>query len=221
VIRPGATWGEPYDPASSPPIVDVVGGDAALAAAAGPDVVLRFAPGADSDLGRALGLAGESQDRGAPTAVVPCDVLDLGHGVTAVNMAVLGVAPDRLGWWHRARSVTVEADGRSVGEGRATSVVVASGQYLRGRDLVPRSHPGDGRLEVQVYDVAPGERRALRARLLRGDHLPHPKIAQVSARRVVVRWGRGPVALEVDGRRLAPADRVEIVVRPAGARVLV
>ena len=34
---------------------------------------------------------------------------------------------------------------------RATTVVVLVGQYLRGADVSPRGHPGDGAAEVQVY----------------------------------------------------------------------
>jgi diacylglycerol kinase family enzyme len=52
---------------------------------------------------------------------------------------------------------------------------------------------------VQVYALARGERRAMRLRLAQGAHVPHPRIRELSGRRVEVRvTGRG-LALEVDG----------------------
>jgi diacylglycerol kinase family enzyme len=218
VIRPGTPWGEPVagDPG---PVVDVTGSDADLAAAAAArgGALLRYVPGPGADFARALGIG---PDGGAGTTVAACDLLDLGHGQFAVNAVVLGVAPDRLRARHRLRPVLVEVDGRAVFDGSATTVVVAGGQFLRGADLVPRGHPGDGRVEVQVYALHRAERRAMRARLAGGDHVPHPRIAQASGRRVLVRWDHREAPLEVDGRALATAGELEIVVRPGAVRVL-
>jgi hypothetical protein len=200
-------------------IVDVAGDDAdlATAAAADPDAVLRFTPTAASDLARSLGLGVGAPGTG-PT-VVACDRLDLDDGLVAVNAVVLGTAPDRLRARHRMHPVVVEVDGRVVADGPATTVVVASGQFLRGADLAPRGHPGDGRVEVQIYALAARERRPMRARLGRGDHVPHPRITQAAGRRVRVRWARGPRPCEVDGRARPATDRLEIAVRPAAVRV--
>jgi len=233
-MRPGTPWGEPADAEPGMPVVDVTGGDADLAVAvrAHPGAVLRFVPDHTSDLARALGLAaGTTAQPGhrvdpARGTVLPCDVLVLDDARRAVNAVVSGVAPDRLRRWHRTHPVTVEVDGRVVGEGRATTVVVASGQFLRGTDLAPRGHPGDGRIEVQVYALGPGERRPMRARLPGGDHVPHPHIAQASGRTVVVRWtgsgrrARRGVPLEVDGRPAGRTREIGITVTPGAARVL-
>ena len=150
MIRPGAPWGEPVpDGPAAGAVVEVTGGDADLAAAAvaGGGALLRYVPGPDADFARALGLGSGG---GPGTTVVACDLLDLGHGRVAVNAVVLGVAPDRLRARHRLRPVLVEVDGRVVFDGPATTVVVAGGQFLRGTDLVPRGHPGDGRVEVHL-----------------------------------------------------------------------
>lgn len=222
-MRRGTSWGEPadFDPGAG---VEVAGGDADLAraAVAHPGAVLRFAPDATSDLARAVGLA----PGGPGHTVAACDVLLLSDGTHAVNAVVWGAAPDRLRPWHRTHPVEVEVDGRVVGEGRATTVVVASGQFLRGADLVPRGHPGDGRIEVQVYAVAPRERRQMRVRLGRGEHVPHPRIAQASGRTVLVRWaGTGRRAhrgapIEVDGHPAGRATELRVSVVPGAARVL-
>jgi diacylglycerol kinase family enzyme len=138
----------------------------------------------------------------------------------AVNMLVVGVAPDRANWLTASPALRVRTDDRVAHDGPATAVVVASGQYLRGSDLVPRGHPGDGRAEVQVYAVRRGQRAGVRARLPQGVHLPHPDIAQTSGRHVEIRADRGPVPLEVDGVPAPPAAHVTVEVVP-GAFVLV
>jgi diacylglycerol kinase (ATP) len=129
------------------------------------------------------------------------------------------VAPARVRRWHRRRPCTVEIDGAPVFSGRATTVLVANGEYLGGADVVPRGHPGDGRLEVHVHALAPGDRRGMRRRLGTGTHVPHPAIHTFQARRVRVRWDR-PATLEVDGRRRRPAAALDAAVEP-GALILV
>jgi hypothetical protein len=97
----------------------------------------------------------------------------------------------------------------------ATAVVVASGQFLRGADLVPRGHPGDGRAEIQVYAVSRGQRAGVRSRLPQGVHLPHPDITQMgTSGRVEIRADRGPLPVEVDGVGTAPAQLVTVEVVP-------
>ena len=99
-------------------------------------------------------------------------------------MVVVGVAPDRMRWWSRTFLARSAVDGRLVHAGGAVSaVVVASGQFLRGADVVPRGHPGDGRAEVQVYAPARRSAAAMRGRLPLGTHLPHPRISQARAGR--------------------------------------
>ena len=105
------------------------------------------------------------------------------------------------------------------GDGPATTVVVANGEFLRGDDLVPRGHPGDGRLEVQVYALAPSARRAMRRRLATGTHLPHPSIRTGQGQRVTVRW-EGARPLEIDGVARAGAQVVGVDLAPAGLRLV-
>jgi hypothetical protein len=207
VIRPGQPWGAPT---AGPPDARGVGGDRDLAelAAAHPGARLRFDPDGRCDLARAVGLTGDAT--GATD--LPVDGLEVAGVGLAVNMLVAGEAPERLGWWTRARPVTVRVDGRLVHDGPATTVVVASGQFRHGADLVPRGHPGDGRLEIQVYALRPRERAGMRRRIPGGGHLPHPRIVTTTGREVEIRWAAA-TALEVDGVALAPRDGVEVAVR--------
>ncbi len=215
--------GEPWErPASGPAAWQVEGDDAALAAAVReqPGARVGFQPDPTSDLARALGIAATGEgtvELGIDALAVVADDREL----FAVNMVVVGTAPDRAGWFTGAPDLRVEVDGRAVHDGPATSVVVASGQYLRGHDVVPRGHPGDGRAEVQVYAVPRGQRAGVRNRLPQGVHLPHPDITQTSGRRVTVVAGKGPVALEVDGVPGPPATRITVEIVPEAFMIVV
>ena len=177
--------------------VEVHGGDAQLgdALASTPSPRIRFVPDGSSDLARALGMTA-----GMPVhEPIEIDALELDRGGVAVNMVVFGHAPDRRGAPLGRAHCVVEVDGRVAWDGRATTVLVANGEFLRGLDVVPRGHPGDGRLEVHVHALRAGQRRRMRARLPTGAHLPHPGIRAAQCTEVGVRWDR-PVPLEVDGR---------------------
>ena len=215
MIRPGEPWGAP---ATGTAEARGAGDDTDLArlVAAHRGARLAFAPDDRCDLARAVGLTTDSPGG----YEVPVDALDVTGQALAVNLVVLGHPPDRLRAWHRRRPVTVTVDGRVRFDGSATTVVVANGQFLRGGDVVPRGHPGDGRLEVQVYAVPPAARAELRRRLRGGAHLPHPQIVTTTGRAVEVTWRR-PAPLEVDGAPAAPAEHLEVHVVPAAFRLLV
>ena len=152
---------------------------------------------------------------------VAIDALEIEPGGGAVNNVVLGPSPDRLRWSARASSITVRLDGRPWFRGRATTVVVASGQFLRGADVVPRGHPGDGWAEVQVYALARRARRPMRRRLPTGTHVPHPGIRAGRARRVDVEVAGRGVPVEVDGRPRGRTTRLGVTLVPAAIRLLV
>ncbi|HKA93404.1 MAG TPA: hypothetical protein VKE97_06340 [Acidimicrobiia bacterium] len=228
-LRHGEPWG--HAP-SGPPDVEITGDDADLAAlvARHPGALVRFYPSPGADLARALGLAPEATS----STEVAIDTLAIRIGGTddgvdgggsgeessAVNAVVLGVPPDRLHWRARAAHATVRLDGRPWFSGRATTVVVANGQFLRTADLVPRGHPGDGWAEVQVYSLARRERREMRRRLPTGSHVPHPRIAAGRARRVDVEVRARP-RVEVDGRQRGRSDRLGVTLVTASIRLLI
>ncbi len=214
MIRKGEPWGARTD---ASPDVTVHGDDATLAATLrdAPGALVRLVPSEASEIARALGLTGSS-DAGVEVAL---DVLRVDGARDAVNAVVLGTRPDRVRAWSRAASVRVEVDGRDRFTGRATAVVVANGQFLGGLDAVPRGHPGDGRFEVQVYALTPGERAGMRRRLATGTHVPHPRITQVTGKRVVVTAGRA-LPVEIDGHRSGRTLTLTVEVRPASLRLL-
>ena len=199
MIRPGEEWG---NPARSPADLEVRGGDAALARAVvdAPGALIRFRPDPTSDLARAVGLAhtvGPGPGDVLGTAL-PLDGLTVGDGTFACNMCIFGTAPDRLRWSSAAHELEIQLDGRPWFAGHGTTVVVAIGQFLRGLDLVPRGHPGDGKAEIQVYELRRAERRPMRARLATGGHVPHPRIRGRTARTIELR-ARPAMPAEIDG----------------------
>ena len=216
MIRPGEPWGRPT---SARPDLEVAGGDADLASAVArrPGVLVRFRPDAGSDLARAIGLG--IDPRVALGVEVPLDLLRVDDGPVATNMIVIGTPPEALGRFARRFGANVRVDARPVFHGPCTTVVISTGQFRRGLDLVPRGHPGDGRAEMQIYAVPGRQRRELRTRLATGTHVPHPKITQRSAARVTVSIDRR-VPLEVDGRPAPATDLVDVEVVPSAYRLL-
>jgi hypothetical protein len=217
-LRHGEPWGRP---ASGAPDIEIAGDDGDLADLVGrePRPLVRFWPSPRSDLARALGLG-----PGAPgTTEVAIDALtvDDGRHPSAVNAVVLGRPPDRLSWRARTAGMTVVVDGRPWFTGRATTVVVASGQFLRGADLVPRGHPGDGWAEVQVYALTRGERSAMRRRLPTGTHVPHPRIRTGRARLIEIQVTDRGLPLEVDGRDQGRATRLAVALVPGALLIVV
>ena len=219
-IRPGQPWGVE---SSAEADIEVAGGDGALAGVLARglvDPLVRFVANPDSDLARAIGLVAGAPPGGVALPVDTFDVETGDNRLVVVNSVVVGVAPDRLRAWHRPAGLTVEVDGAPLEAGAATTLVIMNGQYLRGLDLSPRGHPGDGVAEAQLYGLPPGARRAMRARLATGAHLPHPAITVRRAHRVVVRAAR-PVVLEIDGASAGRITDLTVDLRPAAYRLLV
>ena len=196
--------------------------------------LVRFRP-EGSDLARSVGLAetragtgraghratgGLDDDPPARGVELRIDAIASELGV-AMNGVILGVLPTRLRPYHRRRSVVVRVDGRELFSGGATSVVIANGQFLEGADLVPRGHPGDGRLEIQVYALAPGERPPMRRRLPTGSHLPHPHILTTSGRAIEVEGLTRPWPVTLDRRRATVKSRLSLSVLPNAIRLLI
>jgi hypothetical protein len=215
MTAPGQPWGRP---ASAPPDVEGSGDDAALAMLVQehPGARVRFAPGPRCDFALSVGLAAGTE---AGTEL-KIDALRVDGTTVVMNAAVIGPAPDRLRRHHRATETTVEIDGRVAFSGSATTVLIANGQFLRGKDVVPRGHPGDGRIEVHVYVLAPAERRGMRRRIPGGDHLPHPRIRTFSAKSVTVTTGRR-LGLELDGHRAGRSQAIAVEVIPGACELLV
>ena len=86
----------------------------------------------------------------------------------------------------------------------ASGLLVANGQYLGDLDVVPRAHPGDGRLEVLAFTGPARDVWRMLPRLPTGSHLPHPRVVEIR-----------PRALEIEGHGRLWADRAAVGSLPA------
>jgi hypothetical protein len=218
-ISPGQAWGVPEQ--AEPELV-VRGDDADLAralAGSQPGVLVSFSPSPESDLARAVGLQAGAPRQGL---ALPMDVLELEDGTLCVNALVLGKAPDRVRWRDRSFGVKLRLEGRVSGLDipDATGVVVATGQWIRGLDVVPRGHPGDGKVEIHIYRIRRADRKAMRLRLPAGTHLPHPGIVCRTAVQLDLTFARS-VHAEIDGRPTASLTTLRAVLLPARYRLLI
>ncbi|MFZ4516207.1 MAG: diacylglycerol/lipid kinase family protein [Acidimicrobiia bacterium] len=207
MLRHGEPWGEPT---SEAPDLELHGSDADLSAALAnlpPGVRIAWTPSATTDLGRAVGRAPGTTPPGA--TLVPMDRLRVNHDRIGVNAVVLGADPATVRPWHRRVPVTVTVDGRPFFTGRAMSIVVANGEFVRGIPVLPRAHPGDGALDVAVFALPINTRREFRRRIIQGEHLPHPAIRTGRGRTLQVAWVR-PRTVVIDGAPAAPEQQVQI-----------
>jgi len=215
-IEKGEPWEVPVADGVEP-VATVTGSDGMLAHEVdqwrGTAPLLRWEPSADSELARALGLVAGAPIRGL---ALRCDLLRAsGAPAPAVNAIVLGGFPP--GRFTRATTTTVEIDGRSVFHGEATTVIVASGQFVGGADVFANGHPGDGRAEVMVLALPAGARSGFRSRLGSGSHLPHPDITVGAGAQIDITMERAAKLVGDGGAWTVPDVRAVQIRVEAGA----
>ena len=96
---------------------------------------------------------------------------------------------------------------------RGRLLVAANASFVGRWNAAPRSHPGDGRLDV--FDAAPPlmVRLAARRRLPSGTHVPHPQITQ--RRIAAAQYDLDPdLDVYLDGVRLGRAQTLSLRVEP-------
>lgn len=89
----------------------------------------------------------------------------------------------------------------------ANVLAVMNAEWLGEWDVAPRSHPGDGWLDITESTLSWPERRKVRDRLPTGTHLPHPELIVSRVRKAEFVFDR-PRRMYVDG---APFPRVRSV----------
>ena len=101
---------------------------------------------------------------------------------------------------------------------RGRLLVAANASFIGRWNAAPRSHPGDGRLDVFDADPPLTVRLAARRRLPAGTHVPHPRITQ--RRTAASQYDLDP-ALDVylDGVRLDRARTLSLRVEPGALEV--
>lgn len=118
--------------------------------------------------------------RGEPTEVV--NAIWFGFGRSAGFIAgsasrwSLGLRLAALHPWRDPLDIEM---GDVVREYVASGMLVANGQFLGDLDVAPRAHPGDGRLEVLVFEGRATDVWQMLPRLRTGTHLPHPRVREL------------------------------------------
>jgi len=148
-------------------------------------------------LGGAAGQRVVAPRVGEACRLLPCDAYEVTisrakHTSTtfAVSSVVIGSAW-RPAWW------------------------LTSGGFLGPLNVAPDSHPNDGRADALAWSTSDLRTLlAIRRRMRRGDHLPHPNLEM--SRGAAVRWqSQGSSRrVVVDGRSHGRADAVAVTVRP-------
>jgi YegS C-terminal NAD kinase beta sandwich-like domain len=194
-IRKGEPWGEAVQ---SPDGLHLVRDDGAARAwvvhhrDAGRDIPPLGLLG--GDLARTMGGGSPGRFPGIVTRA-PVDVVRVeSEGRTTWVIAhVVG----RRSWWRGEVGVAMNA------------------QYLRGRDVAPRSHPDDGKIDLLRVAASMSLRARSQAwhRARTGTHVPHPAITVSQAGTVDWQFDR-PLTLWVDGERWCTTRAVHLVVEP-------
>lgn len=103
--------------------------------------------------------------------------------------------------------------------GRRDICYVMNAQYHGAFDVVPRSHPNDGRFDIVTVEATMSwrQRRLLRRRLVTGTHLPHPSI-WTEAISQTWRPGRSGTLI-LDGEHVGHVDEICITIHPDSIRI--
>lgn len=99
-------------------------------------------------------------------------------------------------------------------------VVAMNAEYLGSWKMAPRAHPNDGRLDLLDGRLSLDDRLKARARLPRGDHLPHPGITTRQVKAVQIGFDRA-IPVQLDGQHLGSAKNLSIRVEPDALRCVV
>ena len=196
-IRPGKDWGaEELVPVDTP----VVATDHDLAAAAADGCRLVGLDG--GDMWRTLGGRGGVQDRlGGLAWVTPIDLAEVVVDDRTIGlMAAHTIARTRL--W------------------RGECAAVMNAQWWDDRDMAPRGHPGDGRLDTLVGALPLRQLVQARSRVRSGQHVPHPAIRTGRPRTFQHTFDR-PRRIWVDGQHQGSGRSLVVTIRQNAISVLV
>ncbi len=103
---------------------------------------------------------------------------------------------------------------------RGRAVVAMNAQYLGRFDLGPRSHPGDGLLDITDGALPLAERLEARRRARTGTHLPHPALQERRVKAAQFEFDR-PCQVWLDGQPVGEARTISLRVEPDALLVVV
>lgn len=199
-IRKGEPWGEP---AVCPPDVPVVASDRQLrdflVAARQRQVPVPPVGVSAGDLARTCGGGIGGRPEAARVTVDAMNIVLDGRRTWAVAHVVA-----HRGWW------------------RGDVLMVMNAEYRGAYDVVPRSHPNDGKVDVLRVDPAMSlrQRWQARRRALTGAHLPHQFVSVEAVSSLALHF-REPMIVWIDGVRWGPASDLSLEVEPDAMQLYV
>ena len=119
----------------------------------------------------------------------------------------LGQAKYFFGFWltlprFKLAKLKVRADRKDY-EGPGLMVIVGNCQYYGGgMKISPRSYPGDGVLDVLIFKGPKSDSFTLLPKVYRGEHLPHPRVAEFRVKEALEVDADRPLPIEADGEVL-------------------
>ncbi|MEX0991986.1 MAG: hypothetical protein WD004_06915 [Actinomycetota bacterium] len=111
----------------------------------------------------------------------------------------------------------IRAD-RKEWEGRGYEVIVGNCNFFRGLRVSPRSYPGDGVLDVLVWNGPRSDQFTLMSKMVRGEHVPSPHLAELRAKIGVGIESDRPLPVSVDGQVIGTTP-AKVVVMPAAVNL--
>ena len=186
-IEKGVDWGTPGRLTRDAPIAETDAEAAALVPVTTDPIGL-----SGGDLARTLGVR-QPFDPSATNQLLPIDAIEVGLDEAP---PILAVAHIRVGSW-------------LYGE----LIAVMNAAFVGQRNLAPRAHPGDGRVDVVTLRLDMTDRIKARRRMTTGTHVPHPDITVRRSAEGVLEFER-PRRVLIDGIRRTRATVISYRVRP-------
>ena len=194
-VAKGQEWGQP---GLLPPGAPIASSDAEAAALVVDPVATIGLE--DGDLARTLGIH-RPYERDTPKHVVPVDALRVVLDDDSEHTCVAHVV---VGDLRRQRH----------------SVAIMNAAFIGTRNIAPRAHPGDGKVDVEQLNLELADRLRAWQRMVTGTHVPHPGIVIRQRAEGAVELER-PQRVHVDGRFVGRARNVRFYVIPAAILIAV
>jgi diacylglycerol kinase family enzyme len=152
------------------------------------------------DLARTLGLRAP-YDPNSSKHLVPVDALEVELDDGSVHLAIAHVVIGSLRW-------------------RRGAVAIMNAAFIGTRNIAPRAHPGDGKVDVVHLDLDLSDRAKAWKRMATGTHVPHPNVTIRQRRDGVLDLDRSS-RIHVDGRSVGSSVAVRYRVIPGAIVVAV
>ena len=152
------------------------------------------------DLARTLGIRVPYDPR-SPKHLVPIDALEVELDDGSVHQCIAHAVFGNVRW-------------------RRGAVAIMNAAFIGSRNIAPRAHPGDGKVDVVRLNLDLGDRIKAWKRMVTGTHVPHPKIEIRQRSDGFIELDRTS-RVHIDGRPVGTSATVRYRVIPAAIVVAV